>query len=403
MDNKRKDENNIDNRERLGEIKFTKDRKSRVKSNIILFLAITLLVVVTSLITSLVMSNRRYSDTNLGSIDEDTKSLIEKKLEEYETNFYERKLIRDIYNEVSLSVVGVSNSEEEFFEGSYDNLYSGVVVNKEGYIVVPYSVVQNENKKVYVRDTRDKENILEAEIIGKDKSTDTAVIRVENLVAQPPKFGDSSVTKPAESVIAVGNPFGDNLSGTVTFGLVSTVNKLISTVTEDNKDIKVYAFETDAIINKGNNGGVLVNLKGEVIGIISYSLTKTFNCGFGTVITSNEARSVARSIIKTGDAVSPSMGISGEIITEGLDDKTGFYVQKIIPESTSDRAGIRPTDIILEIEGKSIDEKSDLDDYLEGLEVGDTITLKYRRADKEIKEEITLYSLLTPVKEENEN
>lgn len=396
----RDDKKNRNDSERLGEIRFTKDRKSRVKNNIILFLSITLLVIVTSLITSLVMSKKMYKDSLPGSTNGDIKSIINKTLEEYESSFYERELLQTIYEDISLSIVGVSNDEDLFFGDLYDNLYSGVVMNKDGYILVPYSVVEKDNQKVFVRDTRDKDNIFEAEVIGKDKPTDTGVIRVKNLIAEPPKFGDSSLTKVAESVISIGNSFGDNKNGTVTYGLISTVNKLISTVTEDNKDIKVYAFETDAVINKGNDGGVLVNLRGEVIGINTYDLTKKFNCGFGTAITSNEARSVVRSIIKTGDAVSPSMGIVGEMIKEGLDSDAGFYIQKIIPESTSDRAGLRPTDIILSIDNKSIDNKMMIDDYLKEKEVGDKVLLKYRRADKEIEEEIILYSLVEPIIEE---
>lgn len=267
-------------------------------------------------------------------------------------------------------------------------------MNTDGYILVPHNVVEDGNVKVFIRSTLDIDNIYEAEIIGKDLATDTAVIRVKGLTLRPPKFGDSSTVKVAQSVVAIGNPFGDRDTGTITFGVISTVNKIISTLTEDNREIKIYALETDAVVNKGTNGGVLVNMKGEVIGINSFNITKDFNGGFGAVITSNEARSIVRSIINTGEILVPYFGAEGHVIPDVLEGVSGLYISKIAPESTADRINLRPTDIILSIDGQPIITKTTLDDYVKTKKVGDVVKIRYKRAKAEIEVDATLYGAI---------
>jgi len=379
---------------KYGEIRYRLDQRSRIRNGIIQYSSMIVIIILTSVVTSMVVSRRMYEETITIDTDSNFSQIIKKNLESFEIDFYDRMMLRDIYVESTSSIVGVANSEEAFYSNSYDNVYSGVVMNTDGYILVPHNVVEDGNVKVFIRSTLDIDNIYEAEIIGKDLATDTAVIRVKGLTLRPPKFGDSSTVKVAQSVVAIGNPFGDRDTGTITFGVISTVNKIISTLTEDNREIKIYALETDAVVNKGTNGGVLVNMKGEVIGINSFNITKDFNGGFGAVITSNEARSIVRSIINTGEILVPYFGAEGHVIPDVLEGVSGLYISKIAPESTADRINLRPTDIILSIDGQPIITKTTLDDYVKTKKVGDVVKIRYKRSKADIEVDATLYGAI---------
>ncbi|MBP1918692.1 S1C family serine protease [Youngiibacter multivorans] len=376
---------------RSGEIRFRQDKKARFLQRLAGISALLAVIVMTSLITSTIVARRIYENALRLDTEGNILQVIRMNIENFTRDFYDRQIIRDIYARVAGSLVGVSRDPLAFGTGSYDGVLTGVVMNGSGHILVPYSVIDGYAGPIYVKTAKDKDIVLEATIVGKDKSTDTAVIMVEGLEVEPPKFGDSSSVKVGQAVLAIGNAFGDSEKGTVTFGIISTVNKLISTVTEDNREVKVYAFETDASVNRATNGGVLVSMQGDVIGVNSLDLSEDFNGGFGAAITINEARSVVRSIINTGQAIEPYMGITGNIVTEDLEGQTGYYIRRIEPESTADRAGLRPTDIILSIDGIAMTSDTTIDDYLKTKKVGETVTLKIMRVSEEQTIEATLY------------
>lgn len=378
--------------EQYGEIRYRLDRRSRFKNGIIQYSFMIIIVILVSLVTSMIVSRRMYEDTITVDTDSNFSQILKKNLENFETNFYDRKMLREIYLETTSSIVGVSNNKEAFFSNSYDEVYSGVVMNTEGYILVPYDVVKDETAQVFIRTALDIDNVYEAEIIGKDLSTATAVIRVQNVSLKPPKFGDSNTAKVAQSVAAIGNPFGDRNAGVITFGVISSVNKVLTTVTEDNRQIKVFVMETDAVVNKGTNGGVLVNMYGDVLGISSSSLTQLFNGGFGAVITANEARSIVRSIINTGEVLVPYLGIvDGEVFDDVAVGAKAYYISKITPESTVDRAGFRPTDVIISIDGVAVETATTLDDYIKTKMVGDIVRIRYRRSNTILELDAVLY------------
>ena len=378
--------------EQYGEIRYRLDRRSRFRNGIIQYSFMIIIIILISLVTSMIVSRRMYEDTITVDTDSNFSQILKKNLENFEKDFYDRKMLREIYLETTSSIVGVSNNKEAFFSNSYDNVFSGVVMNTEGYILVPYEVVKDETAQVFIRTALDIDNVYEAQIIGKDLSTATAVIRVQDVSLKPPKFGDSNTAKVVQSVAAIGNPFGDRNTGTITFGVISTVNKVINTVTEDNRQIKIFVMETDAVVNKGTNGGVLVNMNGEVIGINSFSLTQIFNGGFGAVITANEARSIVRSIINTGEVLVPYLGIvDGEVFNEEALGGKVYYISRITPESTADRAGFRPTDIIISIDGVAVETATTLDDYIKTKKVGDIVRIRYQRSKAILELDATLY------------
>lgn len=376
---------------RTGEIRYKLDQGPRIRFGVFQFVSTLVIVVLLSFLTATFVSRRINQDSFVIDGNSDFSQVLRKSLDNFETSFYDSTKIREIYNDLSLSLVGVTNDPQFFYEENYESVYTGVVMNSQGYLLVPYDAVSDMNKEVYVRTDRDNDRIYQAEVIGRDATIGVALIRVENINLRAPKFSDSSTVKIAQKVIAMGNPFGNSDRGTVTLGMISTVNKAFQTTTYDERDVKIYAIETDAILNSGNNGGILVNMYGEVVGINSLRLTEGLNSGLGAAITSNEARNITRSFINTGEELMPFIGIFGDVITDLPDVGTGFYVQRIVPDGTADRAGLRPTDIILSVDGVFIETNTTLDEYIKTRKVGDVVKIKYQRVDEVIEVDATLY------------
>ncbi len=378
---------------RTGEIRYRLDNKSRIKGGILQFVSLIIIVIITSLLTATVVSRKTYEDSILVDDDSSLSQVLKKSLENFENGFYNRNKIRSIYNEVSSSVVGVSNDPEAFSGESYENICSGVVMNEEGYVLIPYCTSVIGADILYISTGRPNDPIFESTYIGTDPTTGVALVQVENLNLKPAKFADSNSIKVAQSVIAMGTPFGDSEKGTVTFGVISTVNKALDTVTLDGREVKIYIMETDADINRGNNGGPLVNMNGEVVGINSLKVSTQFNEGMGSAITSRDAINITRSLISSGEELSPFLGVYGDIVNDITNGLTGFYVQRVASQGTADRAGIRPTDIILSIDEIPVEDNTTLENYISTKQVGDVVSIMFRRVDEVLTVEATLYGV----------
>lgn len=382
---------NLKEQVKTGEIRYRLDQRSRIRGSILQFASLLVAVLLTSILTSTFVSRKIQEDSLVIDSDSSFSQMLRKSLDSFETSFYDRTRIREVYNQLAVSMVGVSDDPQKFFSESYDGVYTGVVMNTEGYILVPYGAVSMGNQVIYVRTERENDRIYQAEVIGGDVAIGLALIRVEEINLRPPKFSDSSTVKTAQSVIAMGNPFGDSDRGTVTFGIISTVNKAFPTVTSDNREVKIYAIETDAKINAGNNGGILVNMNGEVVGINSMSITKGLVQDLSAAITSNEAMNITRSFINSGEELLPFLGVFGDVVTDLPEVGTGFYIQRIAPEGTADRAGLRPTDILVSIDDVVVESATSIDEYIRSRKVGDVVTIRYLRINEIVEVEATLY------------
>lgn len=382
---------NLKEQVKTGEIRYRLDQRSRIRGSILQFASLLVAVLLTSILTSTFVSRKIQEDSLVIDPDSSFSQMLRKSLDSFETSFYDRTRIREVYSQLAVSMVGVSDDPQKFFSESYDGVYTGVVMNTEGYILVPYGAVSMGNQVIYVRTERENDRIYQAEVIGGDVAIGLALIRVEEINLRPPKFSDSSTVKTAQSVIAMGNPFGDSDRGTVTFGIISTVNKAFPTVTSDNREVKIYAIETDAKINAGNNGGILVNMNGEVVGINSMSITKGLAQDLSAAITSNEAMNITRSFINSGEELLPFLGVFGDVVTDLPEVGTGFYIQRIAPEGTADRAGLRPTDILVSIDDVVVESATSIDEYIRSRKVGDVVTIRYLRINEIVEVEATLY------------
>ena len=240
---------------------------------------------------------------------------------------------------------------------SEDNLVptgvgSGFVFDKQGHIITNAHVVEDATKVVITfLDGRS----YNAEIIGVDKFTDIAVIKVNGdlRLLNPLSLGDSSNLKVGEPIAAIGNPFG--LSGSMTSGIVSQIGRLLPSGSGYSiPDV----IQTDAAINPGNSGGPLLNMRGEVVGINTaiQSATGEFT-GVGFAVPSQTLAKIVPILIKDGEYKHPWIGISGRDIDPdlakilNLNEAVGFLVVTVVPDSPASRAGLNGSEKIVEMEG----------------------------------------------------
>lgn len=296
-----------------------------------------------------------------------------------ETNFP----VAQIAKNVGPAVVGVSNFQAS--RGSIGNSGlqvagsgSGFIIDaKKGYIVTNNHVIEGAQKvTVSLSDGRN----LEAKVIGADPRTDLAVLQisdVSNLTAV--NIGDSSKVEVGESVVAIGNPGGDEFARSVTTGVISATNRTLDLQGEAGFDL----LQTDAAINPGNSGGPLVNYQGQVIGINSAKYAETGFEGMGFSIPITDAMPTIQQLIKFGVAKHPALLVStnDQYITYAKSNSKplGAYISAVTPNGPAAKAGIVKGDVITKINDGQVQNSSDLVHELYKNNVGDKVSLTYIR------------------------
>jgi serine protease Do len=270
-------------------------------------------------------------------------------------------------------------------------LGSGFIIDEKGIVITNNHVIQNA-EDILVRVNGDEE--YKAKIIGKDPLSDIAVLQIEaDEKFIPVKFGDSDKSRIGDWVIAIGNPFG--LGGTVTSGIISARNRSIGLARYED------FIQTDASINQGNSGGPLFNMNGDVIGINTAILGQSGSIGIGFAIPSNSAVKVINQLIEFGETKRGWLGVRIQIVTkeiaeaEELDKPRGALIVSVADGSPSDKGGIIAGDIILEFDGKLINEMKELPLIVAQTEVGKTVNVKVWRNKREVIKKITLGRLET--------
>src|SRR5712664_1740767 len=255
---------------------------------------------------------------------------------------------------------------------------SGFIVSQDGYILTNNHVVQGADR-VTVRLFDNRE--FTAKTIGTDPSTDVAVIKIQTTGLPTVRLGDPHSTKNDNWVIAIGNPLGEAFTFTVTAGIVSAKGRLLAGLNSSRYAIQDF-IQTDAAINPGNSGGPLVNVRGEVIGINSAIASETgFYAGYGFAIPINLARTVMTQLISTGHVERAVMGVSIRPITpEDAEDAKlpeirGVVVNEFNPpdDSPAKRAGVLEGDIIVSVDGQSIESVPQLQQRVGFKKAGDVV------------------------------
>ena len=250
--------------------------------------------------------------------------------------------------------IGVPFSDPDNAPSSRPNsLGSGFIIDKEGYIVTNYHLIDNADG-VSVTLQWDNSKQIKAKVIGKDPKTDIALLKID--VEQPLPFlifGDSTKARVGDFVLAIGNPFG--LGESVSMGIVSAKARNINSGQYDD------FIQTDAAINVGNSGGPMLNMDGEVIGVNSIIITPSKgNIGIGFAIPSSMAQPVIKQLKDKGEIVRGQLGITlqpiDQTMVDGLhlSDTKGALVGSVLKDSPADRAGIKVGDVIIKFNGKEI-------------------------------------------------
>lgn len=281
---------------------------------------------------------------------------------------------------------------------------SGVIISPDGYIVTNNHVVEEADKiEVMLTDKRK----FEAKVIGRDANFDLALLKVTANDLPIVKFGNSDAVQIGEWVLAVGYPLG--LQSTVTAGIISAKGRRIGILDEPQRgrgmaqeeqmiSNAVESFlQTDAVINRGNSGGALVNARGELIGINSAiaSPTGTY-AGYGFAIPINLAKKIVEDFKEFGSVKRGYVGVTFTEISEalreevGIDDINGLYVRDVVKGGAAEAAGIKSGDVLTKIEGKVIYGSPDLQEHVARLRPGDKINLTYKRDGKEKTVSVTL-------------
>src|SRR5512147_2967852 len=259
------------------------------------------------------------------------------------------------------------------------SLGSGFIIDTEGHIVTNNHVIQDADQVTVILHD---ETRLEAKVIGRDAKTDLAILKVEphgKLV--PVKFGDSDVVRVGDWILAIGNPFG--FGGTVTAGIISARGRDIQAGPYDD------FLQTDASINRGNSGGPMFDLDGEVIGINTAIYSPSGgSIGIGFAIPSSSAQPVIQQLIEHGQVRRGWLGVRIQAVTEeiadalGLKDAAGALVAGVIPGGPAEKANIKDGDIILEFDGKPIGQMRRLPRLV--AEVGRTLPIRVWREGREL-------------------
>ncbi|MDH5235186.1 MAG: Do family serine endopeptidase [Gemmatimonadota bacterium] len=258
---------------------------------------------------------------------------------------------------------------------------SGFLVSRDGYILTNNHVVEDADRvQVAMQDRR----VYDAKIVGRDPTTDVAVLKIEGKNFTAVTFGDDEKLRIGEWVLAIGNPLG--LDFTVTAGIVSAKGRGLPGLQRTNYDISDF-IQTDAAINPGNSGGPLVNARGEVVGINSAIASQTgFYSGYGFAIPISLARQVMDDLIQHGEVRRAVIGVGiNEVTPEdaavaGLKEIAGVKVGSYSgDDSPALKAGIEPGDVIIRADGKAVDRVSALQRVIRAKKPGDVVDIEAMR------------------------
>jgi len=300
--------------------------------------------------------------------------------------------------------------EDEFFHKFFEDFFgelpereykqvglgSGVIIDAQGYILTNEHVVDDAEKiTVTLPDGRE----FKGEIKGKDKRSDLAVIKIEAKNLPVASMGDSDNLKIGQWVVAIGNPFGfamENPEPTVTAGVISALHRSLGRAFPRDRNFSDL-IQTDAAINPGNSGGPLVNLKWEVVGINTaiFSTSGGYQ-GVGFAIPINGAKKIISKLIEGKKILYGWLGVTVQNLTDdlaayfGLPDKIGVLVAKVLEDGPAQKAGMKESDVIKQVDGKPVNNVKELINIVSNIEVGKKIKVLVVREKKELNLEVQI-------------
>lgn len=285
-------------------------------------------------------------------------------------------------------------------EREVSSLGSGFVIDESGYVVTNNHVVGNADTVTVIFQDNTR---LQAKIIGRDEKTDLALLKVKSDKPLPAvKFGDSDAMRVGDWVIAIGNPFG--LGGSVSAGIVSARGRNINAGPFDD------FIQTDAAINRGNSGGPLFNIRGEVVGVNSAIFSPTGgNIGIGFAVPANMAKNVIGQLREFGTIHRGWLGVAIAPVSEefanslGLGKPRGVLLASVTKGGPAAAAGLEPGDVLLKFDGREISESRRLPRMVADTKIGKQVEITYWRKNREEKARVTVGELPSGAKADEES
>jgi len=274
---------------------------------------------------------------------------------------------------------------------------SGVIISEDGYIVTNNHVIDKANS---IEVTLSDNKTYKAKLVGRDKDTDIAVLKIDEKGLPNLKFANSDNVRIGEWVLAVGNPF--DLSSTVTAGIVSAKGRNINLLENHSRNSRsntaIESFiQTDAAVNPGNSGGALINTRGELIGINTAIATPTGTfAGYSFAVPSNLVSKVVEDIIDFGEVQRPYLGVNIANITDNmafelqLESMDGVYIANVLENGAANKAGIEVNDVIIAIDNENIKSASELQEKIAEYRPGDIVNVEFIRNGKKENIEVEL-------------
>lgn len=310
-------------------------------------------------------------------------------------------VVEAVYSKVSPSVVGIrvtASIRNWFFgESTQSGEGTGIVYSEDGYIITCYHVIEDAYSgtsgkiEVFLADNTDKG--LDATVVGFNKSTDIALLKINKSGLTPADFGTSEGLKVGQYAIAIGNPGGIQFMSSVSYGVISGLNRTISV--ENLGEMKL--IQTDAAINPGNSGGALVNTTGKVIGMSSSKLVSTEYEGMGFAVPVDTVLSIVKGIIENKDKPQPYLGVEyyTNVTTEWLAANglpEGVVIKSVVPAGPAARANLQSGDIITMLNGQPVTDAETFSAVLGSCTPGTTVPIGVYRSGRNYTGSITVGS-----------
>ncbi len=310
------------------------------------------------------------------------------------TTVPEGNVINQIATAVGPAVVGIVSEVDYvgFFSQSsvQQGSGSGIILRPDGYIVTNHHVIEEASRVTVVLSTGEE---YEATLVGTDASSDLAVIKIDATDLPYAELGGSDNLLVGDLVVAIGNPLGQELAGSVTVGYISALNRTITI--DDNKTLTL--LQTDAAINPGNSGGALVNSQGKVVGINTAKIHSSSIEGLGFAIPSAVARPIIEDLIEHGRVTNrPLIGITGQELSASISRQWGFptdkgvYITSVSEGSAAEKAGLKRGDIIIEVDGQNVATVAQINAIRNTKRAGDELDMTFYRGDDRKSVTLTL-------------
>lgn len=266
---------------------------------------------------------------------------------------------------------------------------TGVIMTADGYIITNYHVIQGSYEvEVLLSD----DSVHKALLVGGDQTNDLAVLKIDAAELTPAEFGDSDLLQVGDLALAIGNPLGEELRGTMTDGIISAISRDVNV---DGNTMTL--IQTTAALNSGNSGGALLNDRGQVVGITNMKMTSYSGSveGLGFAIPTNTVKTIVDDLIAYGHVPGyPTLGILGSTMDEeraaasGL--VVGVYVQSVTAGSDAEKQGMCAGDVITQCDGQAVTSVDDINAIKEGFQAGDALTFRVYRNGEYLDLEVKL-------------